>query len=337
MLRQRDFRPAITPPSSISSGTKVLLIEDHDASRQLARAMLFALGLRNVVEAENGRSGIAAVQNGSFDLVICDWMMPEVTGLEVLKAVRQLYPALPFIMLTALNEANVVRAAKDAGVSAYLVKPISLNELQAKVNAALTWSSRLVEASRLPDRAQRAEVGQRPAGPMILSVSEGNEQLATLSGRFAIERRLTSRVLGRWRELAAGAQPIPRRSLVTAANFGADWGSCFLLGLCHPKGEGDVAVFMHVGEDVSQFTAEGSTLLGRSLTEVLTSEAEVLVGETLQHLGIALRRRSPVNYGGELQFNGRSILFRSILLPLVDDAGHINAVLGAISGRRASE
>lgn len=54
-----------------------------------------------------------------------------------------------------------------------------------------------------------------------------------------------------------------------------------------------------VGESVFQFTATGRASLGRAITEVLTSDAETLLGETLQHLGISLRRRSPVNYGGQ--------------------------------------
>lgn len=137
---QRDARFAITRPAPIGPDLPILLIEDHEPSRRLAHGMLSAIGVRHVIEAENGKAGIAALGQRAFALVICDWMMPEVTGLDVLKVVRKTRPGLPFIMLTALNDMAMVNAAKEAGVSAYLVKPISFNDLRAKVSGVLRKS-----------------------------------------------------------------------------------------------------------------------------------------------------------------------------------------------------
>ena len=134
---QRDNQFAAMRLLPVRPDFRVLVVEDNEASRHLARVMLSALGVRNVVAVDNGRAGLAALEKMPIDLVICDWMMPEMTGLDVLRAVRASHPRLPFVMLTALGDVEMVRAAKSAGVSAYLVKPISLNDLRAKVSAAL--------------------------------------------------------------------------------------------------------------------------------------------------------------------------------------------------------
>ena len=144
---ERDARFAVTRPSALVPGLRVLLIEDHDASRKLARVMLTAVGIEKVVGAADGKAGIKAFEAGGFNLVICDMMMPGLSGLDVLKVVREKHRHLPFIMLTAISDAGVVSSAKDAGVSAYLVKPISFNDLRSKISYALEKYALSVEAT----------------------------------------------------------------------------------------------------------------------------------------------------------------------------------------------
>jgi hypothetical protein len=151
----------------------------------------------------------------------------------------------------------------------------------------------------------------------------------------ADERRLTSRMLWRWRDLCDEGRSLPRRSDIHPAAFGADWRSCFLLDLAAARTDDNTlnAVFVYLGDDVAEMTDEGAALVGRSLAEVVGSTNETLLGASLQHVGFVLERRAPVSHGGEIQIRGRSFVYRCVLLPLTDEASRIDAVLGAVNGR----
>jgi two-component system, chemotaxis family, chemotaxis protein CheY len=117
---------------------KILIVDDFATMRKVIRNILKQLGYENIVEAEDGVLGLRAMKSQKIDFVICDWNMPNMTGLELLKAVRADgdIGTTPFLMVTAeaLQE-NVVAAVK-AGVSNYIVKPFTaeiLNEKIAKI------------------------------------------------------------------------------------------------------------------------------------------------------------------------------------------------------------
>lgn len=117
----------------------VLMVDDDRLTRELVRAMLRRMGITIVKELDCGNAAIAWLggRGKSSDLVICDWGLPDVSGLDVLRAVRPCMPTLPFIMLTARNDENSVIRAKQFGVSAYLTKPFSAKDLEAKVRFAI--------------------------------------------------------------------------------------------------------------------------------------------------------------------------------------------------------
>lgn len=118
---------------------KILIVDDFATMRKVIRNILKQLGYENIAEAEDGVLGLRALKSQKIDFVICDWNMPNMTGLELLKAVRAdaELAATPFLMVTAeaLQE-NVVAAVK-AGVSNYIVKPFTAEILNEKISKIL--------------------------------------------------------------------------------------------------------------------------------------------------------------------------------------------------------
>ncbi len=124
---------------------KILLVDDFEMIRQVLRQILTELGFTNIVEAENGFEAMekliaAHISKESFDLVFCDWNMPELTGIEVLKALRETpeFVKLPFIMVTAECDQHAVIRALKTGATDYIVKPIAPDILARKVEKILS-------------------------------------------------------------------------------------------------------------------------------------------------------------------------------------------------------
>ena len=116
---------------------KILTVDDFSTMRRIIRNMLRQLGYTNIVEAEDGAEALSLLQRERVDFVISDWNMPNMSGLELLKAIRadeHLKP-LPVLLVTAeaLKE-NVVEAVK-AGVNNYVVKPFTAETLKGKIDA----------------------------------------------------------------------------------------------------------------------------------------------------------------------------------------------------------
>ncbi len=109
----------------------VLLIDDEPMVRKVVRKMLERQG-HVVVEAENGRVGLAELRKSPFDLVVTDVVMPEVEGLEVLMTVRQHYPTLPVVVMSGTGHALALRSLDSAsklGATATLQKPFASDAL----------------------------------------------------------------------------------------------------------------------------------------------------------------------------------------------------------------
>jgi len=114
---------------------KILVVDDFATMRKVIRNLLKQSGYENIVEAEDGVNALKILKSQKIDFVISDWNMPNMSGLELLKAVRadEELKSLPFLMVTAeaLQE-NVVAAVK-AGVSNYIVKPFTSETLDEKI------------------------------------------------------------------------------------------------------------------------------------------------------------------------------------------------------------
>lgn len=117
----------------------VLTVDDSRLIRTNVRRMLDSLGVRNILEAADGLEALALLDRERIDLIISDWNMPEMTGHQLLKAVRanQVTKHLPFIMLTAEGEKDKVVAALQAGVTNYIVKPFTQETLFSKIKKHL--------------------------------------------------------------------------------------------------------------------------------------------------------------------------------------------------------
>lgn len=115
---------------------KILLIDDDPAIRIFMQDF-FEERDYSVETAATGLEGLEKYQKGSYELVISDMMMPELYGLDVLKKIREKNPEQRVIMLTAVQEPEVMEKARQLGCRFYLVKPFSLSELEARVKECL--------------------------------------------------------------------------------------------------------------------------------------------------------------------------------------------------------
>ena len=107
---------------------------------RIIRNLLKQIEFNNVEEASDGSEALSKLRAGNFGLVISDWNMAPMTGLELLQEVRQdaRLKTLPFIMITAESKTENVVAAKQAGVSNYIVKPFNAETLRGKIEKVLT-------------------------------------------------------------------------------------------------------------------------------------------------------------------------------------------------------
>jgi len=115
---------------------KFLVVDDFSTMRRIVRNLLKELGFNNADEAEDGVAALQKLRNGGFDFVVSDWNMPNMTGLELLKAIRADADLkhLPVLMVTAeAKKENIIEAAQ-AGASGYVVKPFTAATLEEKLN-----------------------------------------------------------------------------------------------------------------------------------------------------------------------------------------------------------
>lgn len=120
------------------SQLRILLVEDIPAMRLLMRQMLRSLGIEHIVEANDGSTALQRVRDQPVDVVLSDWNMIPMTGLQLLMALRDdpLTARIPFIMITGEQSAEHVARARAAGVNGYLVKPFGLDSLVKQLSRA---------------------------------------------------------------------------------------------------------------------------------------------------------------------------------------------------------
>jgi len=121
------------------SDIKFLLIDDMSSMRGVTKMFLMEAGYTCIDEASDGEEALNMLKIHHYDFIICDWDMPKMTGLELLAEVRQedKLKNLPFLMLTATNKLEKVKAAIEAGVSDYIAKPFQPQVLVDKINDCL--------------------------------------------------------------------------------------------------------------------------------------------------------------------------------------------------------
>lgn len=117
----------------------VLVVDDYKSMTRIVRGMLNQLGFSNVDDAPDGVTALGLIKSKSYGLVLSDWNMQPMTGLELLKHVRSddRTRALPFVMVTAEAKAENVVAARQAGVNNYVIKPFTVQVLRQKLSSVL--------------------------------------------------------------------------------------------------------------------------------------------------------------------------------------------------------
>ncbi|MDY6824206.1 MAG: chemotaxis response regulator CheY [Thermodesulfobacteriota bacterium] len=119
----------------MDTSLKILVVDDFSTMRRIVKNILKQLGFTNITEADDGTTAWEELQKNKFDLIISDWNMPKMTGLDLLKKVREddQLKDIPFLMVTAeAQKQNVVEAVK-AGVTNYIVKPFTAEGVTEKL------------------------------------------------------------------------------------------------------------------------------------------------------------------------------------------------------------
>ena len=117
----------------------ILIVDDFPGMRGLIKGILKNMGFNNFFEAQDGAIALSLIEKEKIDLIISDWIMPNMTGLDLLKAIKgsERLKGIPFLIITADGSKENVLAAIEAGVSSYIVKPFTPATLQAKVQNVL--------------------------------------------------------------------------------------------------------------------------------------------------------------------------------------------------------
>ncbi len=124
---------------AVDMSMRVLIVDDYKTMLRIIRNLLRQLGFENVEEATDGSAALHKLREAPYGLVISDWNMEPMTGLQLLREVRadSQLKALPFIMITAESKKENVVTAKEAGVSNYIVKPFNAATLKSKIEAVI--------------------------------------------------------------------------------------------------------------------------------------------------------------------------------------------------------
>jgi two-component system chemotaxis response regulator CheY len=128
----------------------VLIVDDNEIVREIVRTVAKKIGFKRILEAENGNDAWSEIQKAqakgiNLRLIVSDVDMPEMNGIEFLNKVRSTEEAagLPFILLTAHAEKEIVMEAMEMGVTGYLTKPFAMNSIEKKIRETLAACNKM--------------------------------------------------------------------------------------------------------------------------------------------------------------------------------------------------
>ncbi|MEZ5669507.1 MAG: response regulator [Alphaproteobacteria bacterium] len=136
----------------------VLIVDDNVGAINLLKMVLNRIGVGKVLDATDAKQAFATLERGvePVDIVMCDWRMPEVSGLHFLRRVRERHAQLPFVMVTAKSDVDSILRAKEFGVTDFIAKPYNAKTILTKV----TKLAKTIETAR---PAVRASMPASPA------------------------------------------------------------------------------------------------------------------------------------------------------------------------------
>ena len=119
---------------------KILVVDDVTSMRHVTKSILMVAEYTNITQATDGVEALELLQDETFDLIICDWEMPNMNGLELLIEIKknEKLKNIPFLMLTSNTEKIKVNVAIKAGATDYVIKPIQPSILLEKINNCLS-------------------------------------------------------------------------------------------------------------------------------------------------------------------------------------------------------
>lgn len=124
---------------AVDTNLPILIVDDYSTMLRIIKNLLNQIGFYNIIEASNGKEALEKLQISPVKLIISDWNMEEMSGIELLQSVRanDNFKAIPFIMVTAESKTENVMAAKNAGANNYIVKPFNAATLKQKLASVL--------------------------------------------------------------------------------------------------------------------------------------------------------------------------------------------------------
>lgn len=114
---------------------KILVVDDFATMRRIVRNILKQIGFTNIVEADDGSTALDILKSDKIDLILCDWNMPKVSGMDLLKQIRadNAMKDIPFLMVTAEAQKENIVEAVQAGCNNYIVKPFTADTISEKL------------------------------------------------------------------------------------------------------------------------------------------------------------------------------------------------------------
>jgi two-component system KDP operon response regulator KdpE len=186
----------------MESGT-ILIVDDEISIRRGLQTTLSKLGFRTV-EAARGEEALSLVRAAPFDAVLLDIKMPGMSGIETCRAMRQLLPRIPILMLTVRDSEEDKVEALDSGADDYITKPFQLRELTARIRAAMRWRSTAVAQGNEVESV--LHVADIELDPVRHTVKKANRVIRLTPKEFELTRQLM---------LCAG-RPIPHAQLLSS-------------------------------------------------------------------------------------------------------------------------
>ena len=119
----------------MDKGIRILIVDDFSTMRRIVKNLLNDLGFTNTAEADDGTTALIELQKAKFDLVVTDWNMPGMAGIDLLKAIRadESLAKIPVLMVTAEAKREQIIEAAQAGVNGYIIKPFTAATLEDKL------------------------------------------------------------------------------------------------------------------------------------------------------------------------------------------------------------
>lgn len=123
----------------LNEDLRILVVDDFATMRRIIRNLLRDSDLKNVTEAEDGEAALKILQESTIDLVITDWSMPNMTGIDLLRSIRadEYLKTIPVLLVTAEAKREQILEAVTLGVNGYIIKPFTAETLKEKLEKIL--------------------------------------------------------------------------------------------------------------------------------------------------------------------------------------------------------